>query len=201
MMLKAADKKGVFSRFVRFFRNNIAIIPPSMQAETDLKLYTRAAIERGDISTLQGFYQSLPEGSQKLRMALVADALGNGFTLGTLGEDIESRLAETGAKKRRALRDTFIATAMGSRLSGDAEEALDGAGRGSGIAVKAGDLLALSAAAKASSRAETALRAAIIIDRGTLDNPSLAAVIEALQMAGLPQFAGRLAAEDFAKGL
>jgi hypothetical protein len=201
LMLKAADKKGVFSRFVRFFRNNIAIIPPSMQAETDLKLYTRAAIERGDISTLQGFYQSLPEGSQKLRMALVADALGNGFTLGTLGEDIESRLAETGAKKRRALRDTFIATAMGSRLSGDAEEALDGAGRGSGIAVKAGDLLALSAAAKASSRAETALRAAIIIDRGTLDNPSLAAVIEALQMAGLPQFAGRLAAEDFAKGL
>jgi len=70
-----------------------------------------------------------------------------------------------------------------------------------GIAIKAGDLLALNAAAKAGSRAETALRAAVMIERGTLDDPSLAAVIDALQVAGLSQFAGRLAAEDFAKGL
>lgn len=201
LMLAAADKKGVFSRFAELFENNMAIIPAAMQAETDLKLFTRAAIERGDIGALQGFYQALPEGPQKLRIALVADALGNGFTLGTLGEDIESRLAGAGAEKRRAVRDTFIATAMGSRLSGDAEEILEGVGNGSGIAIKAGDLLALKAAAKAGSRAETALRAAVMIDRGTLDDPSLAAVIEALQIAGLPQFAGRLAAEDFAKGL
>ena len=40
-----------------------------------------------------------------------------------------------------------------------------------------------------------------MIERGTLDDPSLAAIIDALQTAGLPQFAGRLAAEDFAKGL
>jgi len=166
-----------------------------------LKLYARAAIERGDIGALQGFYQAMPEGPKKLRIALVADALGNGFTLGTLGEDIESRLTGAGSEKRRAIRDTFIATAMGSRLSGEAEEALDGVGNGSGIAIKAGDLLALNAAAKAGSRAETALRAAVMIERGTLDNPSLAAIIDALQLAGLPQFAGRLAAEDFAKGL
>jgi hypothetical protein len=201
LMLKAADKKGVFSRFAQLFENNMAIIPAGLQAEADLKLFTRAAIERGDIGTLQGFYQALPEGPQKLRIALVADALGNGFTLGTLGEDIESRLAGTGVEQRRAVRDTFIAAAMGSRLSGDAEEILEGVGKGSGISVKAGDLLALSAAAKAGSRAETALRAAVMIERGTLDDPSIAAVIEALQIAGLPQFAGRLAAEDFAKGL
>ena len=172
-----------------------------MQTEADLKLYARAAIERGDIGTLQGFYQVMPEGPEKLRIALVADALGNGFTLGTLGEDIESRLAGTGAEKRRAIRDTFIASAMGSRLSGEAEEILEGVGKGSGLAIKAGDLLALSAAAKAGSRAEAVLRAAMMIERGTLDDPSLAAVIEALQEAGLPQFAGRLAAEDFAEGL
>ena len=201
LMLKAADKKDAFSRFAKLFENNIAIIPAGMQAEADLKLYARAAIERGDIGALQGFYQAMPEGPKKLRIALVADALGNGFTLGTLGEDIESRLTGAGSEKRRAIRDTFIATAMGSRLSGEAEEALDGVGNGSGIAIKAGDLLALNAAAKAGSRAETALRAAVMIESGTLDNPSLAAIIEALQTAGLPQFAGRLAAEDFAKGL
>ncbi len=201
LMLKAADKKAVLSRFAKLFENNLAVIPAGMQAEADLKLFTRAAIERGDIGILQGFYQALPEGPQKLRIALVADALGNGFTLGTLGEDIEGRLAGTGADKRRAVRDTFIATAMGSRLTGRAEEILDGVGKGSGISIKAGDLLALNAAAKAGSRAETALRAVVMIERGTLDDPSLAAVIEALQTAGLPQFAGRLAAEDFVKGL
>ena len=201
LMLKAADKKNVFSRFAKLFENNLAIIPAALQAEADLNLFTRAAIERGDIGTLQGFYQALPEGPQKLRIALVADSLGNGFTLGTLGEDIESRLANEGAEKRRAIRDTFIATAMGSRLSGNAEEVLEGVGKGSGLAMKAGDLLALGAAAKAGSRAETALRAAVMIERGTLDDPSLAAIIDALQTAGLPQFAGRLAAEDFAKGL
>ena len=201
LMLAAADKKNVLSRFATLFENNLAIIPAGMQAEADLKLFTRAAIERGDIGALQGFYQAMPESPQRLRIALVADALGNGFTLGTLGEDIESRLAGTGTEKRRAVRDTFIAAAMGSRLSGEAEEILEGIGNGSGIAIKAGDLLALNAAAKAGSRAETALRAAVMIERGTLDDPSLAAVIEALQIAGLSQFAGRLAAEDFAKGL
>jgi len=40
-----------------------------------------------------------------------------------------------------------------------------------------------------------------MIERGTLDDPSLAAVIKSLQKAGLPQFAGRLAAEDFLIGL
>jgi len=201
LILKAADKKGVFSRFAKLLENNMAILPASLQAEADLKTFTRAAIERGDIGALQGFYQAVPDGAQKMRIALVADALGNGFTLGTLGEDIETRLASSGAEKRRAIRDTFIATAMGSRLSGEAEAALEGVGSGSGMAVKAGDLLALNAAAKAGSRAETALRAAAMIDRGTLDDASLAAIIEALQTAGLPQFAGRLAAEDFMSGL
>lgn len=201
LILAAADKKGVFSRFAKLFEPNMAILPASLQAEADIKIFTRAAIERSDIGTLQGFYQALPDGPQKLRMALIADALGNGFTLGSLGEDIETRLTEEGADKRRAIRDTFIAFAMGSRLSGDAEAALSGVGSGSGVTLKAGDILALNAAAKEGSRAETALRAAAMIDRGTLDDASLAAVISALQIAGLPQFAGRLAAEDFAKGL
>jgi len=201
LILKAADREGVFSRFARLFAVDMQIIPANLQAEAALGLFTRAAVERGDIGTLQGLYRALPEGPEQARMALVADALGNGFVLGDLGNDIETRLQGSGAEKRRAVRDTFIALAMGSRLSGVAAIELEGAGNGVGTSVKAGDLLALSAAAKAGSRAETGLRAAMMIETSPLDDRSLAAVIEALHTAGLSQFAGRLAAEDFLTGL
>ena len=197
LVLARAERDGTFSRFTKLFQPILAIIPASFQAEADLKLFAKAAVERGDIGTLQGFYGAIEEGPQKARIALVADALGNGFNLGTLGKDIEGRLAETGSAKRRAVRDTFIAAAMGARLSGDAAINLEGAGNGIGSTVKAGDILALRAAAKAGSRAETALRAAIILEASPLNDRSLAAVIEALSEAGLSQFSGRLAAEDF----
>jgi len=168
-----------------------------VQAETNVKLFARAAIERRDVGTLQGLYNAMEDGPEKSRIALVSDALGNGFNLGTLGKDIEGRLEGEGSEKRRAIRDTFIAVALGSRLSGEAGIALEGAGNGIGGAAKAGDLLALMSAARAGSRAETALRAAIIIEKSPLNDRSLAGVIEALRIADLPQFAGRLAAEDF----
>jgi len=201
LVLTRADRDNTFSRFVQLFQSNIAIIPPSFQAEANLKLFARAAIERGDVGTLQGFYSAVEEGPQKTRIALVADALGNGFNLGTLGKDIEARLEGTGSEKRGAVRDTFIATAMGARLSGDAAVFLEDISGGPGRAAKAGDLLALMSAAKAGSRAETALRAAIILETAPLNDQSLAAVIEALSVADMPQFAGRIAAEDFLSGL
>jgi len=180
LVLARADREGTFSRFTQLFEQNLAIIPAQFQAEADLKLFARAAIERGDVGALQGFYGAIEDGPQKARIALVADALGNGFNLGTLGKDIEARLAGNGSEKRRAVRDVFIAAAM---------------------AAKAGDLLALSSAAKAGSRAETALRAAMIIEKSPLNDHALAAVVEALHAANLSQFAGRLAAEDFLSGL
>jgi len=201
LVLARADREGTFSRFTQLFEQNLLIIPAQFQAEADLKLFARAAIERGDVGALQGFYSAIEDGPQKERIALVADALGNGFNLGTLGKDIEARLAGNGSEKRRAVRDVFIAAAMGARLSGDAAIALEGVGNGIGHAAKAGDILALSSAAKAGSRAETALRAAIIIEKSPLNDRALAAVVEALHEANLSQFAGRLAAEDFLSGL
>jgi len=201
LVLARADREGTFSRFTQLFEQNLAIIPAQFQAEADLKLFARAAIERGDVGALQGFYGAIEDGPQKARIALVADALGNGFNLGTLGKDIEARLAGNGSEKRRAVRDVFIAAAMGARLSSDAAIALEGVGNGIGHAAKAGDLLALSSAAKAGSRAETALRAAMIIEKSPLNDHALAAVVEALHAANLSQFAGRLAAEDFLSGL
>jgi len=191
------DSNVTFPRFAKLFEADIAIIPAEFQAETNVKLFARAAIERRDVGTLQGLYNAMEDGPEKSRIALVSDALGNGFNLGTLGKDIEGRLEGEGSEKRRAIRDTFIAVALGSRLSGEAGIALEGAGNGIGGAAKAGDLLALMSAARAGSRAETALRAAIIIEKSPLNDRSLAGVIEALRIADLPQFAGRLAAEDF----
>jgi hypothetical protein len=65
----------------------------------------------------------------------------------------------------------------------------------------AGDIAALRAAAKASSRAETTLRAAIALEGRRLDAPSKAAVIEALMQAQLSQYAGQLAALDYIEAL
>jgi len=201
LVLKRADRDRTFPRFAKLFESDMAIIPAEFQAQVNLKLFARAAIERRDIGTLQGFYNAMEDGPEKSRIALVADALGNGFNLGTLGKDIEARLNGQGSEKRRAVRDTFIAAAMGSRLSGEASIAIEGVGNGIGYSAKAGDLLALNAAAKTGSRAETALRAAIILEKSPLNDRSLAGVIEALRIADLPQFAGRLAAEDFLSGL
>ena len=202
LILAKAEAAGNFSRYVALFGPEISLMPAQNKAEVNLSLFTRAAIERGDIGALQGLYSALPEGQEQARIALIADALGNGFSLGELGRDIETRLESEGADKRRAVRDSFIAMAMGARLSGDASVNIMGVSKGGGQAANSGDLLALSAAATASSRAETMLRAAIILDStDMLDNPSLAAVISALQEAGLPQFAGRVAAQDFLEAL
>ena len=201
LVLARAEQGGTFSRFAKLFEPALAVIPPSFQAQANVNIFAKAAIERRDTGTLKGMYGALDESPVKARIALVADALGNGFNLGGLGSDIESRLALEGRDKSRAIRDAFIATAMGARLSGDTAIILEAAGDGIGSSVKAGELLTLSAAAEAGSRAETALRASIILESGPLNDRSLATVIKALNVAGLPQFAGRLAAEDFLTGL
>ncbi len=202
LILAKAEAAGTFSRYVTYFEPSMNLIAYQTLGETNLRLFARAATERGNITMLRGFYTVLPSGEAKERIALIADALGNGFTLGELGRDIEYRLEQEGDLKRRAVRDSFIAVAMGARLSGSAAVSLSGAGNGSGAALKAGDLLALESAAKAGSRAEVLLRAAAALDsHATLNNSSLAALISALQEAGLGQFAGRIAAEDFLKAL
>lgn len=202
LILAKAEAAGVFSRYVALFEPSLSLIPAQTQSETNLALFTRAAIERGNNSALRGIYNALPEGEAKSRIALIADAMANGFTLGELGRDIEGRLEGQGSEKRRAIRDSFIAVAMGARLSGSAAVSLTGAGNGSGTAIQAGDLLALTAAAKVGSRAEVLLRSAAALDSATtLNNSSLAGLISALQEAGLGQFAGRIAAEDFLKAL
>jgi len=204
-ILERADKAGAFTRFSEFMTPEISYLPGEIQGAENLKLFTRVAVNRGDIATLQGLYQSLQEDSaQRDRIALISDAIGNGFALGDLGKDIETRLRAKGAKKTRAIRDSYLALAMGANLSDSAAEILETTDGGEGASLRSGEILALRAAAAAGSRAETVLRSAILLDRKggvRLNDPSLAAIIMALNTVGLSNFAGRLAAEDFLAGL
>jgi hypothetical protein len=200
-LLTRAQKAGAFARFSELIEAELAILSPEAKAATDLALFARAAVLRADIGALQSLYAALGERPEdQARLALAADALGNGFRLGDLGRDIETRLG-TPAAKRRAERDAYIALALGSTLSGSGAIALEGAGAGAGRALKDGQIAAIGASAKAGSRAETALRAAIALEGRALNGPSLAAVIAALMEAQLPQYAGQIAALDFLEGL
>lgn len=202
-LLGRAYAQGAFARLALLLAPDIVIIPAAQQAEANMPLFTRTAIERGDLGTLQGLYQAMDGQPGQSRIALISDALGNGFMLGALGQDIETRLSATSEAKTRAVRDAAIALALGARLSDEAAMVLEDTSTGAGYAAKAGDLMALRAAASAGSRAQTALRAAMILDAADeqeLDNLSLYMVIKALSDAGLTSLAGRIAADDFWRG-
>lgn len=196
-VLTRAEKKGAFSRFAKLLEGEVALMPAQAKAQADLKVFAKAAVLRNDVGALQALHGALGENPKaKARIALAADALGNGFRFGDLGRDIESRL-EDAATRAGALRDSYIALALGSTLSDTGAIALEGARVGPGRNLVVGDMAALHAAAKAGSRAETTLRAAIALEGRKLNGPSKAAIIEALMDAQLTQFAGQIAALDY----
>lgn len=199
-LLKRAQSAGAFDRFSKLIEAELTVLPPEAQIQAGLGVFARAAVLRGDLGTLQSLYAAL-EGApaNQARIALAADALGNGFRLGDLGRDIEDRMS--GREKTKAVRDAFIALALGAVLSDSGALILEEAYGGSGRALKDGQIAALNAAARASSRAETALRASIALEGPPLDAPSIAAVISALMEAQLPQYAGQIAALDYLRGL
>lgn len=197
-LLKRADRAGAFDRFAK-------LLTPQLESLSsyggDLPLITRAAVARGDLSALQQVYQSLGDNpNAQQRVALAADALGNGFYGGTLGTDIDTRLAQQGSAGDRALRDALLAYALGANLSEAAMDKLEGKRLGS----LSGDWLALQGAGKQQAQAQTALRAALLLEKSkgrTLDKMELYYIVDALYQAGLTEFAGRLAADDFLRGL
>lgn len=207
--LDRVEQVGKFDRFAILVDGQAQQIPYDVQARTGLRNFAQLSVNRGDLGALQSLYRSIEADTpQQARMALVSDALGNGFFGGGLGRDIEDRLlgekASDEAVKARALRDSYIALAMGANLSADVSKELTRAGRGGGKAAKAGALIALHSAARRGARAETALRTATLLAPGRpkdLDAATLASVISALRIAGLDNYAGRIAAEDFLSGL
>ncbi len=204
-LLERAEDAGIFEVMARNLAPDLAIIPPSIGAQYNPAIFVKMAVLDGDLNALRTIYDSIdPDDPLKERTALASDALGNGFVLGTLGAQMTARLTESlagSADQRRAIRDVFIAVGLGARLSDDAAHVLSNYnGRLTGRAANPGALLVLRAAATRGSKAETALRAAAILGEGgpqSLRADDLSSVLTALSAAGLQDYAGRLAAEDY----
>lgn len=195
-VLERAETRGALPRFARLLKNDMAAMPAAARIEAGLKMTARVAVMTDDIITLQTLFGALPDGMQKNRIAFAADAIGNGFRLGTLGRDIEDRL-QNGEDGPRALRDAMTALALGSTLTDSGAAGLAAKKDGGGRAIPLGDLAVLRASAKAGSRAETTLRAAIMLNGSPLRTSDFAAVVEALMDAQLTDFAGQIAGLDF----
>ncbi|MCF6275572.1 MAG: hypothetical protein L3J05_07395 [Robiginitomaculum sp.] len=195
-----ADKQNQLTNFARALESDTVLISAEFQAKHNPEIFARIAALRGDTDTLGGLFQALEaDDPLRARIALASDALGNGFMLGDLGTDIESRLALTAKKDRnaqaRAVRDTSIAVALGANLSSEAEAALRKA-RLKGSTIRPSSLLALQASARLGSKAEVALRAAPMIKGKPLRADAFAAVLSAMVTADMRKQAGQLAALD-----
>ena len=195
-LLERAPDARTRQRFISLMSGSIQSWPAQVQARSDLGLFARAAVQRGDVGVLQGLYDALPSGMERARIALAADALGNGFLLGQMGSDIDDRLKAP--ENDRAKRDALLALALGAQLSEAAAETLPGAQFSSdGNDMTAGDRAVLSANAKARTTAQLILRIAPRLDSSDLSASDMAYIVEVLQQAGLTKYSGRLAAMDF----
>ena len=181
-------------RFMSLMRDRISQWPASVQASADLTLFANAAVRRNDVITLQGLYNTETDERVRARIALAADALGNGFFLGPMGRDIDDRLMSP--ENNRAKRDALLALALGAQLSAAAAEVLPGTEFGP-HKISEGDRAVLRANANNQYIAQLILRLSSLIEGQELDASSLAFSIEILREVGLAEYAGRLAARDF----
>ena len=210
VFLERSQKMGGMARFINYFTNDIRLTPAQTRLQYGSDVFTQAAIQNKDLLTLREFYQdSADDPELRARLALISDALGNGFILGELGADIDGRLEAGGSP--RAIRDMWVALAMGANLSDQALSVLQNLegdrqttqGRKPAQGLD-GLIIAMELAAERGSRAELALLAASALGNAGaagLDDLSLYRIIKALYQGGLSDYAGRLAAEDFARFL
>ena len=200
-LLSQAEKQGIFIPIAKFLGQDIALIPASLQAKDSPRLFARIAVQNRELSTLQELYLALPEdNSFRGRLALASDALGGGFLGSGLGTDIETRLGSKDAAKSRAVRDVYLAFALGAYINQTEDKPLNLPKNLAGQAVYAGAILVLKDAARRRAQAETALLAAQMIgphSLSTLRPDDVASLLLALNDAGLAHISAQLAALDF----
>ena len=177
----------------------IQALPAQARVNTNLPRYTRAALMRQDIAGLQQLFAALPEGPMQARLALITDALGGGFNRQSLGRDIEGRLAVP-LMRPQAVIDTQIALALGATLSDTAATILSNETLPAST-LPQNQLILLDAAVQDNSQAEVSLLVATLLTRSGLNVTDKARLISALTQAGLPQFAGPIAANIYFEGL
>ena len=201
-LAKQADKNGRNAQdIITLFDTQLLTIDAREQANVNLGLFTRAAIARRDLAALTAFHAALDGQDAQNRIALAADALGNGFQGRALGKDIYARLTSTSAGKSRALRDAVLGLALGAQLSEAGRNALDGQSLNDGRALKQGDVILLQTAVQNGSTAEAVLQIAAMLDGSKLDSASMFTLIRSLTELGLYDLAGQLAAQDFIDAL
>ncbi|HHL43344.1 MAG TPA: hypothetical protein ENJ42_07000 [Hellea balneolensis] len=200
-LLGEADRRGVLRDFAPVFASDLSMIPALYQAENGAKTFAKIAVLNHDTGALRGLHQELaPEDPLRGRIALASDALGNGFLLSELGSDIETRLQQDGVEQSRAIRDTYLAVAMGAKLGEPAFSVIKSVSTLKGKRAHPADLLALGATTRQGAKAESLLVAAAILADKSLRQTQvadLATIIKDLSDAGLSEQAGVLAAEDF----
>lgn len=201
-LLSRAQEAGIFYPIAKLIQPHLSVIPQGIRAQSGREAFARLAVFEGDLGAIRALYDATPDDDPfRARLALASDALGNGFMLGSLGNDMTQRLLASGAEKSRAIRDSYVAVGLGASLSDEAAIMLaENNASLPGRSARPGALLALRSAAAKNARAETALRAAAILGEGgpaSLRADSLSHVLSALMQAGLTDMAGRIAAEDF----
>lgn len=200
-LLRRADSSGSFERMAAFLSPSIMTVPAAKQAEINLSLFVRAAVQRRDIATLKNIHDELNSKPElQSRIALVSDALGAGFKGGSLGFDIETRLGARGKIKAQAERDAFIALALGATLSEKSEDQIVVLGPGTGKTIPLWKSLALESAVRDGAKAETILWSVDIMSDGKIDNAGIYKILSALRSVGLEKVAGQLAAADLLAG-
>ena len=197
-MLKQAKKRGVFDEMGKSLSSILAFIPIDQQAKYP-EIFAEIHVKNNDLAALRALYLSLDEKSKwRGRIALASDALGGGFNFGELGVDIESRLQDK-KTKNRAIRDVYIATALGAKLSPSAEDVLLKNSL-TGKTVHPAQLLALSQAVDNRSTAGSLLRVGQIftdIKPENMRSDDLAVILKALGAIGQTKLAAQIAAQDF----
>lgn len=203
-MLRRAEAAGMLGPIADVLSDDLRIIPASLKAAENPELFARISVQNRDLTALGELYRALTDDKPlKTRIALASDALGGGFTLAELGTDIETRLASQGSEKSRAVRDAYIAVALGSTLSDNAIALLSENRVSAGTPLSSGAVLALQETARRGAKAETALRAAHLIGNTPINglrDQDLASILFAFNQAGLFELSGYLAAQDFLSG-
>lgn len=200
-ILSKADTHTSFSHIVKILEQRLADVSLDQIEASDINIFVRASLERKDYTLLNELYEKLPDGDQKTKIKIILSILENTYLSENFSINLEANSLNTDPEDYLSDRDLFILSSLRVSLPLPFLSAIEGKGEGNGFAVKAGDMLLLKTAARNFSIAETALRAAIILENTPLNDTGIYDIIDVLISAGLIGYAKDIAIEDFARRL
>ena len=200
-ILSKADTHTSFSHIVKTLEPRLADVSFDQIEASDINIFVRASLERKDYTLLNELYEKLPNGAQKTKIKIILSILENTYLSENFSINLEANSLNTDPEDYLSDRDLFILSSLRVSLPLPFLSAIEGKGEGNGFAVKAGDMLLLKTAARNFSIAETALRAAIILENTPLNDTGIYDIIDVLISAGLIGYAKDIAIEDFARRL